>query len=250
MSGNRFAVEIPEDATSVASVALEAAEATFADFRDFPGSHYHRAPALSPEETWHAITREIGRVNALMVLEAEADALLRPEDLQPIHEAIFHPVFGDETLQMRTYEENVEFPIVLGTRQEPRKASISGASARSLQRTIRRIVADLNEEIELRDTAVEQRKVREVRDATRPAARAFGRLLAAHPWMDGNLRSAYPVLNFALMRLGLLEIALQETDEFNWCLGQAMRRDHRNVEPLADYLAKLIQASDNGEEAD
>ncbi len=84
-------------------------------------------------------------------------------------------------------------------------------------------------------------------DAIWPAARAYARFLGAHPYWDGNGRTAFPILNFALIRLGLLAIAVPESDEFHWCLGHGMRRDGKaSAEPLAWHLEDIIRRSRAG----
>ena len=90
---------------------------------------------------------------------------------------------------------------------------------------------------------------RKVFDATLPAAAAYGKFLADHPYIDGNGRTAFPLLSFALIRLGLVAVAVPETQDFHWCLGRAMRRSKRDPVPLARYVKDLIVSSGTGESA-
>lgn len=86
----------------VARNAFAAAESTFADFEDEPESHYYRAGSTSPRETWHALTVETARVTAIAAVEAQKGGCLEPSDFEAVHRAIFEPVFGDETLLVRS----------------------------------------------------------------------------------------------------------------------------------------------------
>jgi prophage maintenance system killer protein len=237
---------------AVAAPALRAARTTFPTFQDDPSSHYYRARDRSPEETWDAITVEVARVTAIAAAKAERGAkrregaLLDPSDFQAMHQAIFEPVFGDRTLAMRQYEEQAEYGIVLGPRDKPVHRRQDGISGRALSYRLKALANDLNEAIRARDSAVARGIRRRTITTTTAAAQGFGRLLANHPWYDGNGRTAFVLLNFALVRMGLLMVAIRETQDFHWCLGKAMHRGHRDVAPLATYLRDLIAASENG----
>ena len=146
---------------------------------------------------------------------------------------------------MRKHREQVEFGIVLGERHRPQGKLTIGMSAKTLPKRLRELVKGLDTAFGERDRAVRNGRTRQIMTATIPAARAYGRLLAAHPWMDGNGRTAFPVLSFALVRLGAPAVAVLESEDFQWCLGQAMQRKRRNVEPLAEYLAEIIRSSDS-----
>jgi fido (protein-threonine AMPylation protein) len=245
---NRFATpidDLPAAARTLAESALAAAEGTFAGFRDAQDSHYFCADRRTPEQTWQALTRQVARVTAIAALEAADGGSLSSSDFVAIHRGIFEPVFGDRTLDARRHEQQVTFGIALGKREKPEFRSQHGLSGRSLPKRLADIASALDRAVERRDAAVKARVPRSVIDATRPAADAYGRFLSAHPFFDGNGRTAFPILNFALIRLGLLAVAVPETEEFHWCLGQRMRRNGRaSVEPLAKYLRDLIVSSD------
>jgi fido (protein-threonine AMPylation protein) len=245
---NRFARgvdELSEEERGIADGALVTARATFADFADARESHYYRAADLSPQETWRAITAEVARVTAIAAVEARDGGSLSAGDFDAIHQAIFEPVFGGQTLTQRRYEEGVSYGIVLGEfpddLQHKRQDGISG---RSLPRRLREISADLRRAFGESDEIDRRGGSHQLIDAVRPAARAYARFLGAHPYWDGNGRTASPILNFALIRLGLLAVAVPESDEFHWCLGQGMRRDRKaSAEPLARYLERIIRNS-------
>jgi len=248
---NRFARQIDElndEERGIAEGALVAAQATFADFADAKESHYYRAADLTPEETWHAITAEVARVTAIAAVEARDGGVLGAADFHAIHMAIFEPIFGPKTLTQREFEQGVSYGIVLGDfpddLQHGRQRGISG---RSLPRRLREISADLRRAFKESDEIDRRAESHRVIDAIRPAARAYARFLGAHPYWDGNGRTAFPILNFALIRLGLLAIAVPESDQFHWCLGQGMRRDGKvSSEHLARHLEDIIRSSQAG----
>jgi fido (protein-threonine AMPylation protein) len=248
---NRFArpVEaLSDEEQSIAQGALAAARATFAEFADARESHYYRALDLTPEETWRSITAEVARVTAIAAVDARDGGSLGARDFHAIHRAIFEPVFADKTLGQRKYEEGVDYGIVLGSFPDDlRYQRQGGISGRSLPRRLREISADLRHATEKSDEMDRRGESHRLIDAIRPAARAYARFLGAHPYWDGNGRTAFPILNFALIRLGLLAVAVPESEEFHWSLGQGMRRDGRaSAEPLAQYLEKIIRSSQEG----
>jgi fido (protein-threonine AMPylation protein) len=240
--------ELSPEERSIADGVLVAARATFAAFADHEDSHYYEAPGLTPEETWQTITAEVGRVTAIAAIEARDGGELSAADFHAIHAAIFAPVFGQETLEQRQFEQAVSYGIVLGSYPEDlRHLRQGGISGRSLARRLREISADLRGAIAASDEADARGDEHRIIDATRPAARAYACFLGAHPYWDGNGRTAFPILNFALIRLGLLAVAVPESDRFHWCLGQGMRRDgKRSFEPLAMHLEEIIRSSQAG----
>lgn len=245
---NRFARrvdELSEPERRIAEGALHAAAATFATFKDDPQSHYYQAPSKSPEETWSAIATEVGRVTTIAAVEALGGGHLSGDDFDAIHDGVFRPVFGDETLHRRRYEEAVAYGIVLGpSSQEPEFRRQKGISGRSLPKRLEAIASSLTVAFDQRDEAVARGEVRRVIDATRPASRAYASFLSTHPYWDGNGRTAFPILTFALIRLGLLAVAVPDTDEFHWCLGRGMLRGGKtDFEALAQFLAELIHRS-------
>jgi Fic/DOC family len=250
-ASNRFARQFDElsvEEQGIAQGALVAARATFADFADAEESHYYCADGLTPEQTWRAITAEVARVTAIAAVEARDGGALSTADFHAIHWAIFAPVFGSRTLEQRRFEQDVSYGIVLGSFPDDllhrRQHGISG---RSLPRRLREISADLRRAFDESDAADDRGESHLVIEATRPAALAYARFLGAHPYWDGNGRTAFPILNFALIRLGLLAIAVPESDEFHWCLGQGMRRDGKaSAECLAQHLENIIHASQIG----
>ncbi len=249
---NRFARQVDdlsEEERGIAQGALVAARATFADFSDAEESHYYRAADLSPEETWRSIAAEAARVTAIAAVEARDGGTLSTADFHAIHTAIFEPIFGPETLEQRKFEQGVSYGIVRGHfPDELRHVRQPGISGRSLPRRLREISADLRDAFDESDAIDSRGESHLVIGAIRPAARAYARFLGAHPYWDGNGRTAFPILNFALIRLGLLAIAVPESDRFHWCLGQGMRHDGRaTAEPLARHLEHIIRSSQASE---
>lgn len=247
-SPNRFARgvnDLSEEEGQIVKGVLATARATFANFSDSEESHYYQAPGLTPAETWQAVTAEVGRVTAIATVEASNGGELSASDFHAIHAGIFGPVFGAKMLGRRRFEQAVSYGIVLGSYPDDLDhARQRGISGRSLDRRLREISADLRKAFRQSDEIDARGESHRLIDAARPAARAYARFLGAHPYWDGNGRTAFPVLNFALVRLGLIAVAVPESDRFHWCLGQGMRRDHKSdFEPLSSHLEEIIRAS-------
>ena len=244
---NRFARQLDQltkTERAIADGALRAAEATFAEFADAEGSHYYEAPGLDPRETWRAVTVEVARVTGIAAVEAVEGGVLSTADLHLIHAAIFRPVFGDRTLGIRRHQEDVTYGIVLGSYpDELLFRRQRGVRAGSLPRRLREISAGLRKAFEESDAADERGEGHRLLDAVLPATRAYAKFLRVHPYWDGNGRTAFPILNFALIRLGLLAVAVPESEEFHWCLGKAMLPTKADYMPLAGHLEKIIRAS-------
>lgn len=87
-----------------------------------------------------------------------------------------------------------------------------------------------------------------LREATFPSAAFYAKLLSTHPCFDGNGRTAYVALQYALIRLGATGVALPDHDEQQWALGQGLRPGgrHQNYEALADLFERTIRASSAG----
>jgi len=108
---------------------------------------------------------------------------------------------------------------------------------------LREISADLRKAFEMSDAIDARGESHRLRDALLPATKAYAKFLRIHPYWDGNGRTAFPILNFALIRLGLLAVAVPESEEFHWCLGKAMLPTKVDYMPLAGHLEGIIRAS-------
>jgi len=245
--GNRFAQPIPRISRQeheLGNAAALAAQLTFDTVADDPDSHYYCAPGLTPQHTAQAITRQVGLVNGRAAIYAARDVPLTPTDYEALHRAIFEPAFGTETLHQRQPDEDVQYGVTLGRREKPVDRSQVGAGGARVRPKLARMTREFDRAVEARKRELTAGAQRHVIDATRPAARLYGKFLATHPFWDGNGRTAYPVLTQALIRMGLLAVAITESRDFHWALGRGMQRSGRaSYEPLARYIEQIIVRS-------
>ncbi len=69
------------------------------------------------------------------------------------------------------------------------------------------------------------------------AVRLYAKVLSIHPFVDGNGRTAFTILQYALVRSGLVCVALDDYAEHQWALGAALRIDSRqSYDPLQTLL--------------
>jgi Fic family protein len=82
-----------------------------------------------------------------------------------------------------------------------------------------------------------------------PAARLYVKVLSIHPFLDGNGRTAYALLQYALVRSRLICVALEDFSAHQRALGVALRDDSRqSYLPLRDLLVdKLVKAKPQDE---
>jgi hypothetical protein len=245
MVENRFARRLPElsdNEREIVAPAVLAAEETFGGFSDRPDSHYHQAPALSPEETWKRIAQELGRVSALTALEGIEDKKLEVEDFELIHRGVFEPVFGEETLRMRSSKtDEVTYPIVVGPRDNPRRDTRRGSGGKQVRPNLGKALKVFDRELA---SLARRRNPLRVSEAANPAVKLYAKTIGIHPFFDGNGRTAWAVLSYALQRCGLVEVAGAPTDDTRWALGRALRQDgSHGYGPLVDLIVETIKRS-------
>ena len=247
MVRNRFArqlLELDAEERRLASAAIAAAKMAFAGFAERPGSEYHKAPGLSPGETWARVAEELGRVSALATLEGYRDETLAVGDIELMHRGVFEPVFGENTLSMRSArEDEVSYPIVLGTPERPRLEARRGSGGRQVRQNLGKALKVFEREV----VALASRPPREmptVSEAALPATKLYAKAIGIHPFFDGNGRTGWVVLSYALQRCGLVEVAIAPSASTRWALGRALRRDgSQSYEPLTALVAETIKGS-------
>jgi fido (protein-threonine AMPylation protein) len=228
----------PNREQELRDAATTAAESTFERFRDDSDSDYYQAPGRTPEETWQEIRARVGLVCAEAVTAASADPTLTTGLISDWHRRIFETTFPGEAGELRTGREAVTYGYVVGPRHRPVNKTGRGTRARALPRRLRKICEEFNQ------AAVEAQESgpSPLLDATFPAAKLYAKLLSAHPFPDGNGRTSYVVLQFALVRLGAIFVSLPDYAEHQWHLGRALRTGGgQSYEPLAEYLARRIR---------
>jgi fido (protein-threonine AMPylation protein) len=206
-------------------------------------SAYFQAPGLTPAETMDRIHEELRRVTALIAIDAGQDRRLVAEDARLIHQAVFEPVFGEQTLPMRWVgHPGVTYPVwKAGQDGKPESHTQSGNAPRQLRGRLRKAFDQLDQEVVALQA---QEGGATLLEAVLPAAKIYAEIVALHPWEDGNGRTAWLVMTHTLIRSGLLAVATQPTMEARLALGHAItRRRARDPLPLAEHLANTIKAS-------
>jgi fido (protein-threonine AMPylation protein) len=219
--------------------AMAAAESTFEQFRESSDSDYYEAPGRTPVETWQEIRARVGLVAAEAVELALHDSILTPSLLSDWHRRIFESTFPVDAGRLRDGRDTVTYGHLVGPRDRVLNRTGRGTRARALPSRLRKICEEFNRTAADLQDAEAPRLI----DVTYPAARLYAKLLPAHPWSDGNGRTSYVVLQFALVRLGTLSVSLPDYTEQQWRLGRALRTGGgQSYEPLATYLAERIRA--------
>ncbi len=231
-----------EAVAGLRSAASAAAELTFEQFRDEPDSDYYQASGLTPEQTWQEIRARVGVAAAEAVALGLEDATLTPELLCAWHRRIFETAFPEDAGRLRSGRGVTTYGYVAGTKDAPANKTGRGTAARKLPRRLLKVCEEFNGAAAEAEGSEESRLI----DATFPAARLYAKLLSAHPWNDGNGRTCYVALQFALIRLGALFVSLPDYAEQQWHLGRALRTGGgQSYEPLAAYLAERIRTAEH-----
>jgi fido (protein-threonine AMPylation protein) len=227
----------PDQLTEFQAAATAAAELTFERFRDEPDSDYFQAPSLTPEQTWQEIRARVGLVASEAVALALEDATLTPQLLYTWHQRIFKTTFPEDAGRLR--RDTATYGYVVGPKDAAVNKTGRGTRPRALPSRLRKVCEEFNRTAARLEGARAPRLI----DVTFPAARVYAKLLSAHPWSDGNGRTCYVALQFALVRLGALSVSLPDYAEQQWHLGRALRTGGgQSYEPLAAYLAEKIRA--------
>lgn len=244
MPDNRFARRIEEldaEERRHAKAAVDAARASFANFEEKPDSHYHQALGLTAEQTWARIAEELGRVSALTTLEGNRDLPWEVADIELVHRGIFEPVFGDATLGFRSRRnEEVIFPVVMGAHGAPHPGSRRGSGGKQVRQNLGRALAAFGRDLD----ALDAKRRPSIDEAARAAVKLYAKVVGIHPFFDGNGRTAWAVVNYALQRCGLVAIAVPPSDATRWALGRALRQDgSQSYEPLTELVVNAIRDS-------
>jgi fido (protein-threonine AMPylation protein) len=231
-----------------AQIAAVAARATFAVFHDDPASEFHRAAGMTPEETWRAVTEQVAVVAADAAVEAIRGCDAAPRDISRWHRLIFEPWFPEQAGRVRRGDEQGQYGVVWGSRQTPEFLTVVSCKGRNVQARLRRAFAGLRQAVVEREDAQREGRRRMLREATLPAAAFYAKLLSTHPFFDGNGRTAYVALQYALIRLGATGVALPDHDQQQWALGQGLRPGgrHHGYEALAEFFERTIRTSSLG----
>lgn len=243
MSSPEDKAEREREARQVADAAEVAARATFGPFIEEAESPFSEAEHLTPKATWDEIAAQVTRVAAAAALAGYQRHSITAGTLVGWHRQIFGGVFPDRAGELHRGRDRGQYAIVLGTPGRPVSKVRVGAQGRDIGKRLSGLCDRFNADAAQED----EREEGSVRGATPIAARFYARLLAIHPFLDGNGRLAFVALQYALVRLGLICVALPDWEQHQWALGQALRQDGRQTfDVLAGLLAdKILEADPN-----
>jgi fido (protein-threonine AMPylation protein) len=186
------------------------------------------------------MAEELGRVAALTTLEGYRDQTLEVEDIELIHQGIFEPIFGAETLGFRSLRRHeVTFPIVKGTLEDPHEDIRRGSGGKRVKQNLGSALGAFN-----RDVAdLESHRNPELSDAAKVAVKLYAKVIGVHPFFDGNGRTAWAIASYALQRCGLVAIAVPPSNSTRWALGKALIQGSQSYEPLSSLVVDAIRQS-------
>jgi fido (protein-threonine AMPylation protein) len=220
---------------------------TFNRFHDEPGSPFYQAVDMSPEETWAEIVR--GVENALVEIcerRAAGRISLEPTLIARWHEEIFESTFPQDAGRFRGKLpngewEHVSFGIHVGTAKTRRVADAKGSHPTRIHENIDRACQQYG--VVLGDLLV-GRTVMPLKDATFACARFYAKLCSIHPFIDGNLRTAFVALQAGLLNFDLPAIEFPIYEDHATCLDIALRIDQRqSYEPLAELIEHVLKSA-------
>jgi fido (protein-threonine AMPylation protein) len=208
-------------------------------YRDNEDSRFYKTASLSPENTWRALSDELGRVlmgaqRAFWRRRLELDA----ERVRWWHGAIFSRHFPHDGGHFR--RERAFFGVVTdggGMRQ------IEGTTPDALVRDLAEVCAAFNS-----GTAQFDRRATGIAEQTRVVAALYAGILRAHPFADGNHRTAFVALSAALWSLGLPAVEFADDKDMTGhdsAVAPALISRDGDIEPFARLLATRIEHARN-----
>ena len=226
----------------LAEAARRAARETFEDFSDDRSSPFFQADGKTPEETWEIIREEVGGASALAAVKGSRKEDIFTADFTDWHRSIFTSTFPTKCGKLRDHEEGYGY--VVGSPECPIVKQARGTGWKRVPGRLRAICVEFNQEAARMDPLTAEDGLK-LMDATRAAARLYSKFLSIHPFEDGNGRTAYAVLSYALVRVDAIVVELASPDKFHWALGRALQPGGRKagIEPLAELLAQQIRAA-------
>lgn len=232
-------LEIEVLIAEVTEAAERVARATFGPFRDEPDSPFSAAPGMTAEHTWNAIARQMPRVLAQAVSAALYRTPISVDLLRSWHEGLFSMTFPDEAGVFHEDRERGQYSAMLAPDVF---RSYAGTAGRQVYRQLRDACGCFDSEAHAEEHVAEG----PIRNAVAIAVRLYAAVLRIHPFLDGNGRTAYVVLQYALIRQRLPCVALDDFTEHQLALGQAIRRDSKRSEAqLVGLIVDKIREADS-----
>jgi fido (protein-threonine AMPylation protein) len=217
-----------------------AAVQTFGPFNDSSDSPFYSAEDLSPAQTWERIAEHVGLATILAVAHGIAQRPITTDAIRRLHKIIFASTFPEHAGRLRKPKEEGRYGIVLGTAEHPIVKGERATAGARVPRRLEQICHEFNETV----AAQEQLDAIDLNDLVLAAVRFYVKILSTHPFLDGNGRTAFTLLQYALVRNGLACVALEDFRTHQRALGTALRPDGRqSYLPLQALIAdKLITA--------
>jgi fido (protein-threonine AMPylation protein) len=227
-------------ADQLVASARAAAAQTFGPFNDAPDSPFYAAEDLSPELTWERIAERVALATCAAVVHGTAQRSITVDSVRRLHEIVFATTFPEHAGRLRQRNEEAQYGIVLGTAEQPIVQSARATAGVRVPKRLEQACAEFNETIAEQD----RRDAVRLDDLVFIVVRLYAKTLSIHPFLDGNGRTAFTLLQYALVRCGLICVALEDFQAHQRALGAALRSDGRqSYLPLRDLLVdKLVRA--------
>jgi fido (protein-threonine AMPylation protein) len=214
----------------------------FGEYRDEEGAPFYcsrERDFATPENTYAEILRRFTAVvrNGIHMAYKKPQPI-ELEQLVDWHRSIFASTFPHQAGVLRAG------PSFFGTRWNEdgrsRRRMVEGAAPERVRDELRIALGRYNGEIRTRPP--ERRLYRE---GLTTAAELYAEILRIHPFEDGNLRTAFPALQVALISLGVRPVDFEgEVERHDAALGWALKDvDTRTAEPFVDFLDERIQTA-------
>jgi fido (protein-threonine AMPylation protein) len=222
------------------STARSAAAQTFGPFNDAPDSPFYAAEDTTPQQTWERIAERVALATTAAVAHGAAHRPISAADVRGLHEIAFASAFPQDAGRLRVRGEEVQYGIVIGTLERPIPSAARATAGVRVPPRLEKACEEFNKAIKV----IEAQETVFLGELVFVAVRLYAKVLSIHPFVDGNGRTAFTLLQYALVRCGLACVALDDYAEHQWALGAALRVDGRqSYLPLQALLvAKLMEA--------
>jgi fido (protein-threonine AMPylation protein) len=203
--------------------AYAAAAQTFGPFNDAPDSPFYSAKDLSSTDTWEEIAERVVLAAGIAAAHGVARQPITVDAIRRLHELIFQTTFPDHAGRLRQRDEEAQYGIVLASSEQPIVKGERATAGARVQRRLEQVCREFNKTVAEQD----QSDPITLDDLVLTAVRLYAKVLSIHPFLDGNGRTAFTILQYALTRSELACVALDDFDAHQRALGTALRTDGR-----------------------
>src|ERR1700722_562535 len=169
----------------------------------------------------------------------------RPQSLAYTRSS-FTTTFPQGAGRLRARGEEAQYGIVTGTNEHPIPSHARATAGVRVPARLEKTCNDFNKTI----GELEPQNTVRLDDLLLAVVGLYAKALSIHPFLDGNGRTAFRLLQYALLRCGLACIALEDYTEHQWALGRALRTDggHSYTPLMGLFAAKLTSAQPREED--